>query len=278
MIINEFGREGIDGTLLAGLGAEMAEITGGSVFCACRIDQFEKALNTFVRRETETVLVEASGLSDPTGVRRLFSETDRFPYITYKGAICLVDAVRFPKVYQTSRTCVRQLAASDLVLINKTDLASEAEMEAVREIVVNQRPDIPVMETIRGQVSREMLAILEETALPQNGKMTLSADLTVRKIMVTLKGDIPVNSLERMIQIFLEESFRVKGFVGTREGVVLVDGVGTALSIKSYNEPVPRGKIGHLVILSGGKMPIVKRVKEACAWYSEYVEALEIGD
>ena len=36
LIINEFGREGVDGTLLREVGAAMDEINNGSIFCTCR--------------------------------------------------------------------------------------------------------------------------------------------------------------------------------------------------------------------------------------------------
>jgi len=81
LIINEFGEAGVDGSLLKELSPVLEEISGGSVFCACRLDQFEKALSQC--GVNETILVEASGLSDPTGVRRLFAQTDRFPHIIY---------------------------------------------------------------------------------------------------------------------------------------------------------------------------------------------------
>ena len=70
LIINEFGKEGIDGDLLSDLTAVMKEISGDSVFCACRMDQFESALKEC--NDDEIILIEASGLSDPTSVRRLF--------------------------------------------------------------------------------------------------------------------------------------------------------------------------------------------------------------
>lgn len=120
LIVNEFGQEGVDGVLLSELGAFLQEISGGSVFCSCRIDQFEKALRESADVSADVILVEASGLSDPTGVRKLFHQTGRFPHIEYQGGICLIDAVRFPKLYATARTCVKQLAASDVAVINKS--------------------------------------------------------------------------------------------------------------------------------------------------------------
>ena len=116
LIVNEFGKEGADGALLSDLGAFLQEISGGSVFCSCRLDQFEKVLRQSADVHADVILVEASGLSDPTGVRRLFGQTDRFPHITYMGGVCLIDAVRFPKLYATARTCVKQLRSSLLRL------------------------------------------------------------------------------------------------------------------------------------------------------------------
>ena len=127
LIINEFGKEGVDSALLSDLDAFLSEISGGSVFCACRLDQFEKVLRKSAGENPDVILVEASGLSDPTGVRRLFSQEERFPHIQYQGAVCLVDAVRFPKLYATARACTRQLAASDVALVNKVDLGRVVE-------------------------------------------------------------------------------------------------------------------------------------------------------
>ena len=38
LIVNEFGKNGVDGALLQHIGARLAEIDNGSIFCACRIE------------------------------------------------------------------------------------------------------------------------------------------------------------------------------------------------------------------------------------------------
>ena len=135
LIVNEFGNEGVDGPLLSELGAYLSEISGGSVFCSCRIDQFEKVLRQSAGIHADVILVEASGLSDPTGVRKLFTQSDRFPGIEYQGAVCLVDAVRFPKLYATARTCVKQLAASDAAVVNKVDRANAEQLAVTLSLI-----------------------------------------------------------------------------------------------------------------------------------------------
>ncbi len=271
LIVNEFGQEGVDGVLLADLGAYLQEISGGSVFCSCRLDQFEKVLRQSADVAADVILVEASGLSDPTGVRKLFSQTDRFPHIDYRGAVCLIDAVRFPKLYATARTCQKQLAASDLAVVNKTDRASKEQLSETLTLIRGQRPDMPVIQTSFGAVDAGILDTLAKAqALPAED-MPLTADLTLRKLLVTIDPSIPPYDLQKFIEMFSEVTFRVKGFIQTSQGMYLADCVGNVVSLSPYEGEVPEGKAGRLVVLSGAGMPVAKRVREAAAWYPAYI-------
>lgn len=270
LIINEFGEAGVDGSLLKELSPVLEEISGGSVFCACRLDQFEKALSQC--GVDETILVEASGLSDPTGVRRLFAKTIRFPHITYMGGICLVDAVRFPKVYATARSCVRQLAASDVAVLNKIDKANPEQLEKTRELIRGQRPDIPIVETSFGQIPHNFLEILAASQQGDRENLPLVADLTSRKTTITLSPEISAYELTKFIEMFAEETYRVKGLIQTRDqGLVLADCVGNVVSVTPITLPAPPENSGKLTILSGPKTHLSKSLKTACTWYRQYI-------
>lgn len=275
LIINEFGQEGVDGALLSDLGAYLNEISGGSVFCSCRLDQFEKVLHQSADVHADVILVEASGLSDPTGVRKLFSQTDRFPHIDYQGAVCLVDAVRFPKLYATARTSVKQLASSDIALVNKVDRASPEQLEQTLSLIHGQRPDMPVIQTTFGAVGADILDTLAGAHKLPETDMPLTADLTLRKLMVTISPEITPYALQKFIEMFIEMTFRVKGFVQTTEGLYLADCVGNVVSLTPYTGNVPAEKIGHLVVLSGAGMPVRKAVREAVKWYPREITAVE---
>lgn len=274
LIINEFGQEGIDGALLSDLHALMDEISGGSVFCACRLDQFEKALRQC--GDDETILVEASGLSDPTGVRRLFSQTDRFPHIQYMGGICLVDAVRFPKVYATARTCVRQIAASDMVLLNKTDKATPQQLSATRELILGQRPNMPIIETTFGKVPDDFLLRLADSQMGDREDLPLVSDLTTRRISIYLSAQISAYELEKFISMFAENTYRVKGLIHTRDlGLVVADCVGNVVSVQE-TDTVPTSQDSNLLtVLAGVKMPVVSAIKQACSWYPDYIVSVK---
>ncbi len=274
LIINEFGQEGIDGALLSDLHALMDEISGGSVFCACRLDQFEKALRQC--GQDETILVEASGLSDPTGVRRLFAQTDRFPHIQYMGGICLVDAVRFPKVYATARTCVRQIAASDIVLLNKTDKANPQQLKATRDLILGQNPNMPIIETTFGQVPDDFLQRIADSQIGDMGNLPLVSDLTTRRISVCLSPKISAYELEKFISMFAEETYRVKGLIHTRDlGLVVADCVGNVVSVKKTDITPTSADSNLLTVLSGTNMPAYSAVKQACSWYPDYIVSVK---
>ena len=275
LIVNEFGKEGVDGTLLADLGGYLNEIAGGSVFCSCRLDQFEKVLRQSADIDADVILVEASGLADPTGVRRLFAQTDRFPHIDYQGAVCLVDAVRFPKLYATARTCVKQLAASDLAIVNKVDKASAEQLAETLSLIRGQRPDMPVMQTSFGRVDADILSVLSGVQSAVQAEMPLTADLTLRRVTVKIAPTITPYALQKFIEMFLEVTFRVKGFVQTSEGMYLVDCVGNVADLTPYAGDVPEEKAGYHTVLSGAGMPVIKRVKEAAGWYPEYILSVE---
>lgn len=275
LIVNEFGKEGVDGVLLSDLGAFLEEISGGSVFCSCRLDQFEKVLHQSEALSPDVILVEASGLSDPTGVRKLFSQTGRFPWIDYRGAVCLVDAVRFPKLYATARTCQKQLASSDVAVINKSDCASPEQMAETLALIKGQRPDMPLIQTSFGQVGGEILGLLEEARTNPAADMPLTADLTLRKLMVQVSPDITPYELRKMIEMFAEDTFRVKGFVQTTEGIFLADCVGNVVSVERWDKEIAESHVGWLNVLSGAGMPVRKAVEEASRWYPGKILALE---
>ena len=275
LIVNEFGQEGVDGILLSELGAFLKEISGGSVFCSCRLDQFETVLRQSEEIKADVILVEASGLSDPTGVRKLFSQTERFSHIDYQGAICLVDAIRFPKVYATARSCVKQLAASDIAVVNKTDVATEEQLAKTFAHIKGQRPEIPVLKTSYGQVDKEILDLLAEVKMSPYVEMPLAADLTLRKLLIRIAPTITPYHLQKFIEMFSEMTYRVKGFVRTSEGLYIADCVGNVVTLSIYEGEIPEEKQGFLVALSGSGMPLCSYVRKAAEWYPDEILSIQ---
>lgn len=269
VIVNEFGKVGVDGELLKEVGAEMEEITNGSIFCSCRLDQFEESLHRSLQRNPDVILVEASGLSDPTNIKRILERNKEFETIEFMGTICLVDAVSFPKVYETARVVKKQLNVSDQILLNKIDKVSEEEKESIKKILKKQCPLVPIHETVFGQVEPSWILSMELVEKNSMAEEPVHADITLRKFVLHIQEDTSLETLRYIWQMIMEDVYRMKGFIHIQNKWYLIDCAGNtfhAVECEGSNE-FPN----QLVVLSGYGLPATTAIKKAAKWYPEAI-------
>jgi len=103
VIVNEFGKMGIDGTLIKKDGLELIEISNGSIFCSCLQGSFMEGLVALSNMPIEYLFIESSGLSDPSGMEKILYDIQPATarVYDYKGALCIVDATNFIELSET---------------------------------------------------------------------------------------------------------------------------------------------------------------------------------
>ncbi len=271
VIINEFGKEGIDGKLLSSLGITLSEISNGSIFCSCRQEQFEQVLRDVVNKGPEVIIVETSGLSDPTNINQILSGKS-FSDIQYMGSICMVDALNFKKVYSTARVCKRQVSVSGVAIINKTDLVNQEEIQEVKDLLLGQKPHMKIFETTFGNIEPEWVGDMAKLASQPIPDSMGIKDITLQKYLVTLKDTFTYRRLVKFIEMFVEDTYRIKGFVVIQGETYFVDCVYGSIKIERYRDTLNPDILGKLVILSGKGMPTRRSILEAVNWYRDEVE------
>jgi len=281
LIINEFGKAGVDGTLLSGIGAELTEICGGSIFCSCRMDQFEIALKTMLSIDLDAVFVETSGLADPTGVKAMLGAEPWFGLIRLRLCIGLADPITLPKVYATARVCRRQLSVCDAIILNKVDLADEAGINEAKRIVLTQNPNAMITEAVFGHIESGWLeATVNESGRRKSmdgdawGGMAEPhtahiADLSLRRLTLAFSGSVAYDDLLGFLKYVAEDTYRIKGFVSVGGATHLVDCVGGIVEVKPYlrNDgiaymvavPMPN----QVTVLYGNGLPARSAINEA---------------
>jgi len=147
VIQNEFGKLGIDGTILKRDNIEMVEINRGSIFCSCLKISFAQALAEMSKQDLEYVFVESSGLADPSNIEEILKGVKVLsPETTYdlKGVLCLIDGMNFREQLEDLETVNRQLKHCHMAIINKVDLIEEEELKnVIKEVrLVNPKCDI----------------------------------------------------------------------------------------------------------------------------------------
>ena len=271
LIVNEFGKVGMDGAVLSQLGATLREITGGSVFCSCRQDQFEAALGKVAVENPDIILVEASGLSDPTAVKAVVENT---PNVNYAGCIALCDALRLEKVLATVRVSKKQLAVSDLILLNKKDLVSEEKLISLVTMLEERYPKAKVKPTEQANFKQEWINEINPHA--QSVEQVHSGDITLQKVLIKLAPNLTYERLIQLLKLFAEDTFRIKGFVKLQEGYFQVDCVSNVLNVFPCNESIVVHE-NEIVGLAGEGMPLRKSLKETQKWYPDNIVEFKFG-
>lgn len=264
LIVNEFSGTGVDGALIRHdiPGASMIELNNGSIFCACIKDSFVDSLIDMAGRDLDYVFVEASGLADPSSISSILDQIAALSGAVYDycGAICLVDALYFPKYLKLILALRRQVEYSRAVILNKADLATEEQLTQVEQSIREINPRADIYRATYANVSlRDILAKgPQEEAAPQESSNTESS----RPVTITLSTQEAVTpqALRQFLEEIAPSTYRVKGFCRTTEGAKNVSMVGTVCQMEDWGDALDQTQ---LVIISNVGVRIFSVTLEA---------------
>ncbi|WP_341703705.1 GTP-binding protein [Ferrovibrio sp.] len=133
VIINEFGEIGIDNDLVVDADEEVFEMNNGCICCTVRGDLIRIIEGLMKRRDRfDAIIVETTGLADPGPVAQTFFVDDEVARrAKLDSIVTVVDARHLPARLKDSREAEEQLAFADVIVLNKTDLVSPAELADV---------------------------------------------------------------------------------------------------------------------------------------------------
>ncbi len=131
VIENEYGEVGIDQGLVINADEEVFEMSNGCICCTVRGDLIRVLGNLMKRRDKfDYVLVETTGLADPGPVAQTFFMDDEIrDEFSLDGIVTLVDAAHIEQQLGRSDESSEQVAFADVLILNKTDLVSDASLD-----------------------------------------------------------------------------------------------------------------------------------------------------
>jgi len=158
VLVNEFGDLPIDADLIEGRDDNVINIAGGCVCCSYGSDLMAALMQmTEMDPLPDHLLIEASGVALPDAIARSARLIQLF---THDGIVVLADGEtvrdRGEDIYLAD-TIAAQLAAADIVLLNKDDLLSSDQREATREWLAARAKDAQVIDTEEADVPLSVL-------------------------------------------------------------------------------------------------------------------------
>lgn len=161
VLVNDFGAINIDAELVVGVQDDVVSLANGCVCCTIRDDLVETVEAVLARPEApEYILLEASGVSDPAGLVTTFLDPKLADRIRLDSVTCVLDADQL-FAHRTKRELMllklNQIGYSDLVILNKVDLAGPDETANARDWLDQSFPRLRIVEATRCDVPLEIL-------------------------------------------------------------------------------------------------------------------------
>ncbi|MES2691912.1 MAG: GTP-binding protein [Verrucomicrobiota bacterium] len=133
VIENEFGEVGVDHQLVIQSEEELFEMNNGCICCSVRGDLI-RILGRLLKRKDKLdgILIETTGLANPAPVAQTFFTDDEMKQSFKLDAIVtVVDAKHVSQHLDKDDESMKQVAFADVILLNKTDLVSPADLDAL---------------------------------------------------------------------------------------------------------------------------------------------------
>ncbi|RZJ04736.1 MAG: GTP-binding protein [Brevundimonas sp.] len=158
VIVNEFGEIGIDNDLVVGADEDVFEMNNGCVCCTVRGDLIRVVAGLMKRQRPgkpafDAIIVETTGLADPGPVAQTFFVDEDVKAKTELDSVtALVDAKHVMARLDDSKEAREQVAFADRIILNKTDLVTEAELVDVERRLRKLNPLAPIARAERANV------------------------------------------------------------------------------------------------------------------------------
>ena len=133
VVINEFGELGVDNDLVVDADEEVFEMNNGCVCCTVRGDLI-RIVGGLMKRRTkfDGIIIETTGLANPAPVAQTFFVDENVRARTRLDAIVtVVDAKNLQARLADSHEAEDQVAFADVIVLNKVDLVTPGELDAV---------------------------------------------------------------------------------------------------------------------------------------------------
>ncbi|PRY05042.1 G3E family GTPase [Pontibacter ummariensis] len=240
VLVNEFGKVGLDHHLLQVLKESTILLGGGCVCCSTRDDLVQgltQLLNRVQRDHVSKVVIETTGLADPAPiVFTVLSHPVLQHHFYVQNVIVTVDAVNGLIHLRHQPESVKQALVADKFIITKTDLAPGEEVDQLNRALQAINPSSEIHKAAYGAIDAAVLfspaaAIRqrkEATAPGYQEKETHTQD--VSSVSITFREPLDWTAFGLWLSMLLhakgENIMRVKGLLDIGgSGPVVLNGV-----------------------------------------------------
>ncbi|MFC4769465.1 CobW family GTP-binding protein [Effusibacillus consociatus] len=247
VLVNEFGKVGLDHHLLRKIDEQTILLGGGCLCCTVR-DDLVKALKDLLDMDqrgvisrVERIIIETSGLADPAPIIFTILTDPVLQHHYYVDLVLVtVDAVNGNLHLSRQPESIKQISAADKIIVTKTDIATPEVITDLIARLQSLNPSVQILEALSSEVALEELFRSQEMEHTQTKNKVVSFDTTrmndgahvpdTRSISLTFDKPLDWTAFGLWLSMLLhargQDVLRVKGLIDVgEEGPVVLNGV-----------------------------------------------------
>ncbi len=228
VIVNEFGEIGIDNDLVVGADEEVFEMNNGCICCTVRGDLI-RIIDGLMKRKGkfDAIIVETTGLADPAPVAQTFFMDQAVGERARLDAVVTVaDARWLLERLVDAPEAKNQIAFADVIVLNKIDLVTPAELEAVEARIRLLNPAAKLHRTTK--CALPIADVMDRNAFDLDRILEIEPDFLeeghhhhhaddIRSMSFEIKGDVDPDKfmpwIQDLTQIQGADILRCKGIL-----------------------------------------------------------------
>lgn len=162
VLVNDYGEINIDARLLSGNdNGNIIDLPNGCICCTLArglVNAIESLLQASPL--PEQIVIETSGISSPGQVKQLLDVPELKDRVFVLNTLTLVDALNFRKIAPAVTFMQDQIKSADLLILNKTDLVSKDNLQAMLSLLASIAPDTPIFQAKHSEIPFDLLGQL----------------------------------------------------------------------------------------------------------------------
>lgn len=159
VFVNDFGAINIDHSLVETVEEDRISLRNGCVCCSLN-DDLVASVADFARAASppDVILIEASGVADPRALDASLAVLEAADLARLDTRLYVLDASMFDSLgYELAEDLIDHAAASDIVLVNKVDLATREQVTSLAEVLREAAPFSRLIETRHASIGWSLL-------------------------------------------------------------------------------------------------------------------------
>ncbi|MBD2253445.1 CobW family GTP-binding protein [Nostoc parmelioides] len=158
VLVNEFGDINIDSQLLVSVDQDMVELSNGCICCTINDGLVDAVYRVLEREERiDYLVIETTGVADPLPIILTFLGTELRDLTNLDSILTVVDAEAFEPNHFESEAALKQLTYADIILLNKTDLATSEKIQELEDYIQTVKDSARILHTKYGEVALPLI-------------------------------------------------------------------------------------------------------------------------